>query len=105
MKDDQLKQLSALAALNKMMLGTHFSICTLDDVIKVLGTRPDGQAYDILRPLHCVHWTDMPAELRDAVPRLIERCISIPAYQFQITQVPPADRARVTSGTIRLLTR
>lgn len=50
---------------------------------------PDGQAYKILRTVHCVAWSDMPAELRDAVPKLIERCLRVPAYQFQLTAVSP----------------
>jgi hypothetical protein len=105
MNDQQLSHLSVLPALNKMMTSGHFSICTVDEAVKTLGTVPDAQAYRILRPLHCVNWSDMPAELRDAVPRLIERCVNVPAHQFQLTQLTPARAALVQSATIRLLTR
>jgi len=105
MNDAQLSHLSVLTALNEMMLGRRFSICTLDDAIKTLGAVPDGRAYSILRPLHCVEWKDMPCELRDAVPKLIERCINVPAYQFQLTAVTPEQRANLQANTIRLLTR
>ena len=105
MNDQQLTHLSVLTALNKMMSGGHFDICTVDMAAKALGTIPDGAAYKILRPLHCVHWQDMPPELRAAVPKLIERCLHVPAYQFQITEVTPDQAARVQAGTIRLLTR
>jgi len=103
--DAQLTHLSVRTAINKMMQGGHFSICTLDDAVKALGTVPEAAAYRILRPLHCVSWMDMPRELRDAVPKLIERCLQIPAYQFQITEVTPDVAARVQSGAIKLLTR
>jgi hypothetical protein len=105
MNDQQLSHLSVLTALNKMMTSNRFDICTVDDAIKVLSSTPDGQAYKILRPLHCIHWMDMPRELREAIPKLIERCINVPAHQFQITEVTPEQRQRVTAGTIRLLTR
>lgn len=102
MNDVQLSQLSALTALNALMRADSFNICTIREVIKLLGTTPDGQALKILEPLHCMRYGDMPAELREAIPKLIERCIAVPAYQFQIT---PAEAARVQSATIRLLTR
>lgn len=105
MNDTQLGHLSVLTKLNKMMRDSHFDICTVDQAIKVLGSVPDGRAYNILRTLHCVHWSEMPVELREAVPALIERCISVPAHQFQLTRVSPADQALVEAGTIRLLTR
>lgn len=103
--DAQLAHLSVLTSLNKMMRSGHFSICTVDAAIKVLGTVPDRRAYDILRPLHCIDWSDMPAEVREAVPKLIERCISVPAYQFQLTAVRPEELPRVQAGTLRLLAR
>jgi hypothetical protein len=105
MNDQQLAHLSILTSLNKMMTTSHFDICTVDAAIKVLGSTPDGQAYKILRHLHCVNWMDMPRELREAIPKLIERCINVPAHQFQITEVTPEQRQRITAGTIRLLTR
>ena len=94
-----------LTALNKMMRGQHFSICTIDDAIKALGSRPDGPAYAILRLQHCVNWMDMPPALRAAVPKLIERCLSVPAYQFQLTEVTPERAALNLAGTLSLLTR
>lgn len=105
MNDTQLKHLSVLTALNQMMSGSSFNICTLRDAMQTLGTQGDGAALRILTPLHCIKWHDMPPELREAVPRLIERCLEIPAYQFQITPVSPAEQARVQTATIRLLTR
>ena len=89
MNDTQLAQLSVLTALNKMMRDSHFDICVVDAAVKALGAQPEGRAYQILRTVHCVQWGDMPQELRDAVPKLIERCINVPAYQFQINQVTP----------------
>lgn len=105
MTDQQISHLSALTALNRMLIGSYFDICTIDKIVKLLATAPDGRAYRILHTLHCVHWCDMPPELRDAVPRLIERCINVPAHQFQLTQITDPERQLVQAGTLRLLTR
>ena len=108
MNDSQLTYLSVLTSLNKMMADNHFSICAIDDAMKALGCVGDGAAYKILRPLHCVKWMDMPTELRGAVPKLIERCLAVPAHHFQLTPpeaLSPEGLGRVQAGTLRLLTR
>lgn len=103
MNDQQLSHLAVLSALNKMMRSTHFNICTVDAAVQALHTVPDARAYSILRPLHCVNWSDMAPELYAAVPQLIERCINVPAHQFQLTLTTPEGQLRVQAGTLRLL--
>lgn len=104
MDDRQLAQLSALAALNEMMRKGTFFITTVREVADALGAVPDHRAMDILKPLHCMDISRMSPELREALPRLIERCVNVPAYQFQVTAVTPEEADRVRSATIRLLT-
>ena len=105
MNDGQLAQLSALASLNEMMRKGTFYISTVREVAAALGAVPDHRAMEILQPLHCMSISKMPDELREALPALIERCVNVPAYQFQLTAVTPEGAARVQAGTIRLLTR
>lgn len=81
---DDLKQLAALTALNEMMASNYFSICTIDKIAQMLGVNPKGEAYNVLHTLHCIDWAKMPQPLREAVPGLIQQCLSIaPAYQFK----------------------
>jgi hypothetical protein len=82
-----LKQLSAVTALNNMMSGGHFNICTIDSVAALLEVQCRGSdAYRILHTLHCVDWGKMPPELRAAVPDLIKECLGIaPVFQFTDT--------------------
>ena len=83
MDDNALRDASALTALNHMMRGGHFNICTIDSVAKLLNRHPDAIAYSILRPLHCVNWNEMPTELRNEIPQLIQRCLGVePSFQF-----------------------
>lgn len=83
----------AITALNHMFAGIHFSICTIDNVAKVLGVVPQADTYAQLRALHCVHWSEMPPALRDRIPALIEQTLSgAPAFRFDF---PPTDRGAI----------
>lgn len=105
MNDTQLAQLSALASLNEMMRSGKFYISTVTEVAKAIGAVPDARALEILRPLHCMEISRMPAELQQALPKLIERCINVPAYQFQLTALTPEQQVRLQGNNLRLLTR
>lgn len=73
--DDFAVQAVAVSLLH-MFKGSHFSICTLDNALSVLG-RPQGADYGALRALHCVHWSDMPpgmpAQVRERVMAMLSR--------------------------------
>lgn len=105
LSDRQLAHLSALHSLNEMLRKGSFYINTVTDVADALGTVPDGAAMRILRPLHCARIGDMAPELREALPRLIERAIGVPAHQFEHIGLTPERQALVDRGTVRLLTR
>lgn len=94
---DKLRELSALTALNAMMEGTYFSICVIDSVAEMLKRSPRGEAYSILKPLHCVRFDKMPKELRDLLPSLIGECLGTPMiYQFT-TLTQSADVIDITT--------
>lgn len=92
---DDLKQLSAITALNAMMEKGWFDICAIDSIGTMLGIDPKQcEAYRILRPLHCVHFNKMPDELRKAIPGLIRQCLSVePTFRFE--QPTPAPSTAV----------
>lgn len=71
-----LKDLAAAAALNDMMAKGWMDICTIRSVAEMLGRHPRGDAFEILRSLHCISFDKMPKELRDEIPRLIEQCLN-----------------------------
>ena len=91
-----LKQLAAITALNEMMAGSHFNVCTIDRIATMLSVNAKGEAYEVLHTLHCIHWDKMPGELREAVPDLIRQCLGVgPVYQFktldqEVIDVTPA---------------
>lgn len=98
---DDLKQLAAMTALNDMLARSSFSICTIDNVAKLLGVNPKGEAYDTLRAVHCIDYAKMPPQLREAIPELIRKCLGVETiYRFQtlhqqiVDVTPPPKRGR-----------
>ncbi len=77
----QIKLLAAQAALQKMLSSSHFSICTIDRIIEMMGLKPDREAYEILHTLHCVDYNQMPSELVDELPTLIHRVLASPSFE------------------------
>lgn len=72
-----LERLAATQALKKLLdTTTHFSICTLDELIKLLQVTPDAKDYRALHLLHCVKWRDMSPELRQEAQEAIMRIVS-----------------------------
>lgn len=81
---DTTQELAAKAALNKMMKDGHFSICTIDSILKMAKIVPDRRAYEILHTLHCVNFKDMPRELYQQIPTLIRECLQCQImYEFE----------------------
>jgi hypothetical protein len=53
----------------------------------MLGRHPRGDAFEILRSLHCISFDKMSKELRDEIPRLIEQCLDCaPTHRFATVQ-------------------
>lgn len=73
---DELQILAAETALRKMVKQGHFSICTVDEILKMTGGVPDARTYQVLRLLHCVNYSEMPDELREKLPELLKAVFS-----------------------------
>lgn len=105
---NELKELSAITALNAMMQKGWMDITAIDTIGTMLGINPKCEAYNILRPLHCVHFDKMPPQLRDAIPGLVKQCLFVePTYQFEaaptIQPTQPKAAERPARGFLRLL--
>jgi hypothetical protein len=107
---DDLKQVVAITALNKMMASGHFDICAIRTIAEMLGVDPKGDAYRTLAPLHCVNFSDMPQELRQMIPALIKQCLGVePIHRFALPAATQTDPVVVEipakRGLMRLLSR
>lgn len=75
---DRIEQLACETALRDMIAKGHFSICTIDKILKISGSVPDKRSYEILSALHCVNYSDMPAGLVQELPELIRSALGGP---------------------------
>ncbi len=94
----QLQLMAAEAALKKMLSDKHFSICTMDKIVDMLGIKPDKEAYDILSTLHCIDYSAMRRELLEALPDLIHRVLRSPSFDASRINI-------VESGSVLKLVR
>ena len=84
MNIERLQSLAVVTALNEMLEANYFDICTVDAMLKVLHLPAGGEIYDVLRTLHCIHYAQMPKELRDAIPEMLQEVLGVsPTYKFQ----------------------
>lgn len=105
---NDLKKMAAMTALNNMLADHHFNICAIDSVCKLLGVPASGEAYNLLRTLHCIDYAEMPQELRAAIPSLIEQILGVqPAYQFKTlgNQVMDVNAAPTKAGGLLQMLR
>jgi len=76
----------AAVALEKMFRGQHFSICTVDDCIDLVGGSRAGQIYRRLSALHCVAWADIPDDVMQIMPVWINEVLGGP--RLTVLQIP-----------------
>lgn len=69
---DEFTRQAVAQSLKKMFEGSYFDICTIDRCLEAMKVHPVGNQYEALRPLHCVHWSDMePAFRRQVFDRVM----------------------------------
>ncbi len=64
---NDFEQQAVMVALKNMFEGSHFSICTVRDCLKITGAIPPQRDLDALAAIHCVNWADMAPDFRAAV--------------------------------------
>lgn len=73
----------------------YFDICTLDKALKTMEIQVQcGKSYSILSSLHCLDYKDMPKELRDSVPMLIQNVIGIESECYEAKPEPKPEPKR-----------
>jgi hypothetical protein len=93
-----IQLLAAQTALKHMLAGSHFSICTIDQILKVTGGVPNADDYETLRLLHCIHYQDMPPELLRELPAVVKRVLGSEAIVIAFDDPPKVSRMRRLLG-------
>ena len=81
---NEIQVMAARAALKKMAGDGHFCICTIDSILKMSGSSPKSDDYNILRTIHCVKFGDMPQGLLNELPNIVKRVINAPNTVFTV---------------------
>lgn len=71
----EVKRLVMLQATKKLFTNQHFSISTLREIAEIINVPTKGPAWNLLQPLHCVNYDDMPDQLRESIPHLVNECL------------------------------
>lgn len=72
----EVKRMVVLTATKKLFTERYFSISKLREIAKILGAPEKGKPWQLLQPLHCVDYDDMQPELREAIPHLVNECLT-----------------------------
>ena len=72
----EVKQLVVLAATQKLFTKSYFDISNLREIAELIDAPTKGGAWAMLQPLHCVDYADMPPMLREAIPHLVNECLT-----------------------------
>lgn len=64
-----------MQATKKLFDENHFSICTVRKIAEIIGAPQSGPAWKMLDALHCINYADMPQDLRESIPHLVNECL------------------------------
>lgn len=95
------KYLAAQTALKGMIKEGYINICTIDKIGSLLDLPLGGDAYNTLHTLHCISFSEMPPELKEKIPSLIEECLSTSAINIDLSFLHPDPAKRSLLSLIR----
>ena len=90
------------ASLKKMFDDGWFSICTFEKCCKVLMVYPPPGVSERLHALHCVHFKDMPDEVRSFVHISCTELFDLTVYEIglkkEVIELPRRRRLKFLGG-------
>lgn len=68
---DRIALYGARKKLDAMFAGRHFDICAVRSAVEAVRVKFPPHIEDGLRPLHCVPWHDIDAEVKAAIHEVV----------------------------------
>lgn len=87
---DETTRLVVGTAMRAMIQKGWINISAIQDCLKLSGIIPHAGSLSLLQALHCVHFTDMPDELRERIPGMLRDVFSGMDVQSLVDAVTPA---------------
>lgn len=72
------KESATRACIQKMFSGSFFSICDVDNLLKLHGVVPDDKTYKVMHVCHCVHYSTMEPKMRQWLADQLTRMLRQP---------------------------
>lgn len=73
---DETTMLVAKTAMAKLFTKGHFDICIVRDVMEITSLgRQSHPNFKLLHALHCVSYNEMPPELRNKIPQMVNELL------------------------------
>lgn len=69
-------------ALKNLFKRTSFSICTIDDLLKMRQIVPDREAYRIMHAVHCVDYKEMSPDFRQYLFNSVINMFDVDSTEF-----------------------
>jgi hypothetical protein len=85
MANNESKIFAAFQIEQMLKKGT-FYITDIKEAAELMGHTPGGDAYNKLRSLHCVNFGDMPDEIFNRLPSLINEALT--GRRLSVAQIP-----------------
>lgn len=73
-----------ILALRRMYKGSHFDICTVDEILKLTGKHMNPDDHKALHLLHCVHWEDMGKDMMKQSFHIILEALDATDFEYDI---------------------
>lgn len=88
---DAVKAMAVNVALKNMFSRGYFDICTINKILKLTNVVPRSEDYDLLNALHCCDFKDMPPELLQGLPVIVQRVIGSEQLVFEYKKYASAN--------------
>jgi hypothetical protein len=75
-QNTDLKMSIALTAVRTMLKSDRFDVCTVRSVCEIIGANASGTAFEMLRALHCLRYSEMPRDVQAGIPDLMREVFS-----------------------------
>ena len=79
---NELKNEACKIALIKLFKDNMFSICVIDNLLKLTNTIPDPEVYKILSVLHCVSYSEMSSDFRKELFKIVMTMFKDNGFDF-----------------------
>lgn len=72
---DEFQGLAIKRAVEKLFSDDHFSICEVDTIAKISGSKVNRKIYNQLRAYHCAHYCDMTNREKQLIQEKVVECL------------------------------